>query len=272
MVNFCSNCGKKLNKSDKFCPNCGKRIIKDSESMDDYETQKNLEKTNNSNNIDSAEMNNDLSKNNIKKQDEEKVDPENIVSTDNYLNYNPNPNKNKDKTVGNTKDRKTKVILIVAAIIACVVIAGMAFYAYNTFANPTPSSSGSSTSSSSGVDGFLNTATGSDYLEIQDIKIDMSGYDYNLTYNSTDNYDGMKSYYYSYDVIGNGDSFTLTVSIIEDDLYDDYSENSTTVSGGNSKSVTKVITVNGKEYSISIDGANSEHSTKNYLDSLVSIK
>ena len=44
-MNFCSNCGEKLDSSVKFCPNCGKEVFKNTDSQIETQMDENIQKS-----------------------------------------------------------------------------------------------------------------------------------------------------------------------------------------------------------------------------------
>lgn len=106
-------------------------------------------------------------------------------------------------------------------------------------------------------------------LKIGDLQLNMTGYTYEETSNSsvTSGVVNGQSYYYKVD--GHGDSFYLTVVITEDTFnLGNLGDSNVTVNGGlNAVAVTKYI--NGKYYWIQLSYCNDEHCTADYLNSII---
>lgn len=112
---------------------------------------------------------------------------------------------------------------------------------------------------------FLPDSSGEKILTSGDLQLNMTGYDYSLSSNTTTD----SGYIEYYDVNGNGDSFTLTIMVVEDTYnVGDVGNLGTSLTGAvNAVAVTKYI--NGKYYWIQISGGNSEHNTEDYLESII---
>ena len=106
-------------------------------------------------------------------------------------------------------------------------------------------------------------------LKTGDLELNMSGYNYKLLSNTSTSTSGVSGYSEVYSVDGNGDSFTLTIMVVDDVIgAGTLGETSTSLSGAlNAVAVNKYI--NGKYYWIQITGGNTEHNTEAYLESII---
>ncbi len=106
-------------------------------------------------------------------------------------------------------------------------------------------------------------------LKTGDLELNMTGYNYKLLSNSSTSVSGVSGYSEVYSVDGNGDSFTLTIMVVDDVIgAGTLGETSTSLSGAlNAVAVNRYI--NGKYYWIQITGGNTEHNTEAYLESII---
>ena len=104
---------------------------------------------------------------------------------------------------------------------------------------------------------------------MEDLEINLTGYDYNLESNISTDSNGVSGYVETYDVNGEGDNFKLTIMVV-DDTYNigNVGNLGTTLSGSlNAVAITKYI--NGKYYWIQISFANDNHNSETYLESII---
>lgn len=148
-------------------------------------------------------------------------------------------------------DDSTKNIIIIglAAVIICLIILGVVFAVYGDGNNPLSS--------------LVNHED--KILQINDLQLNMTGYDYKLTGNSSSKVGDAQVNTLTYDVNGNGDSFTLTVMVADDVGGSSPLESSVSINGA----VAKDLYINGKYYWVQLSGANDKHSTVEYLDSII---
>ena len=90
---------------------------------------------------------------------------------------------------------------------------------------------------------FSSVTNAEKILKVGDLELNMTGYDYNLESNLTTNSGGISGYTETYSVSGQGDTFSLTVMVIDDTQgIGDVGNLGTTLNGQiNAVAVTKYI-------------------------------
>ena len=106
-------------------------------------------------------------------------------------------------------------------------------------------------------------------LKTGDLELNMTGYNYDLASNSSTSVSGVNGYSEVYSVNGNGDSFSLTIMVMDDVTDSGVLDNTSTTLNGGLNAVAVVKYINGKYYWIQITGGNNEHNNEAYLNSII---
>ena len=160
--------------------------------------------------------------------------------------FTPNTANNKE-----SKDNTKNIIIVgLAAVLICLIILGVVYAVYNDGDNP--------------ISSLVHKED--KILQISDLKLNMTGYDYKLIGNSSTNIGDSQATDLAYQVNGNGDSFTLTVITVDAAGADpSLLEGNISANGA----VAKELYINDKYYWVQITGANKDHNTQEYLDSII---
>ena len=106
-------------------------------------------------------------------------------------------------------------------------------------------------------------------LKTGDLEINMTGYNYKLVSNTSTSASGVNGFSEVYSVDGNGDSFSLTIMVVDDSTGNGVLNDASTTLSGTLNAVAVIKYINGKYYWIQISGGNNEHNTENYLNSII---
>lgn len=127
------------------------------------------------------------------------------------------------------------IIICLTVILCCLIVAGTVFLV-----------------SGSGINLFSQEEK---ILATGDLKLNLTGYNYKLVSNQSTG----SGFTETYNVNGQGDSFTLTITVSSDNP-------------SSTSAVASTQYLNGKNYLIQMSGGNQEHNTQGYLESLIITK